>query len=154
MVIPNAQDTANFLSCSICYAVCFLKSNKIDACDNKETKESIGSDLYNQLNEEKECLQLDLDYRKFKKISLIINEILSRHVFFQRLFELRQKFHYPLKKNTEKETMRKKCLVVLKKSMAPNMVSLEFGKKLREKFKHVEFKKKIKPTAIFQKSYI
>ena len=47
----------------ICYAVLFLKSGKLDTGDDKENEEIIGSDLYNHLNDEKDHLQLDLDYK-------------------------------------------------------------------------------------------
>ena len=62
LLIPNGQDSNDSLLYSICYVVHFLKSGIIDTCDDKEMEEIIASDLYDQLNDEKEHLQLDLDY--------------------------------------------------------------------------------------------
>ena len=57
-LIPNRPDSNDFLFYSICYAVCFLTSGKIDTCENKEIEEIIGSDLYSQLNDEKNTYNL------------------------------------------------------------------------------------------------
>ena len=67
MLIPNGQDSNDSLFYLICYAVLFLKSGKLDTGDDKENEEIIGSDLYNHLNDEKDHLQLDLDYQTFGK---------------------------------------------------------------------------------------
>lgn len=63
LLIPNGQDSNDSLFYLICYAVLFLKSGKLDTGDDKENEEIIGSDLYNHLNDEKDHLQLDLDYK-------------------------------------------------------------------------------------------
>ena len=84
--------------------------------------------LYDDENVEKECLRLDLGYQKFEKICLKINEILSRHDYFLRMFELRKKFHYLLKSNLCKNVSS--CIT--EKLNGFHIVSLKFGKKLRK----------------------
>ena len=67
LIIANGGDSTDLLFYLLCYAVRFFKSDKINACDDKEIEQIIGSDLYNEVNDKKEHLQLDLDYQKLKK---------------------------------------------------------------------------------------
>ena len=64
LLFPNEVDSDNSLFYSIRYAMHFLKSSKTNKCIDEEIEEVIGSDLYRQLNNEKEYLQLDMDYQK------------------------------------------------------------------------------------------
>ena len=101
LLIPNGQNSNNsngLVFYSIGYAVRFLKSGKIDTCGHKKIEEIIGSDLYNQLSNKKEYLELDLDYQRLEKICFQINEILSRRDYFLRIFESNKKIHNLLKK--------------------------------------------------------
>ena len=134
LLIPHGQGPADSLFYSICYAVCFLKSEKINECDDGEIEEVLGSDLSNLWYHDKDFLQLSLDHRKFENRCFRVNKILSKHVYFLRVFELREKFYTLFTKNNEKQTIiRKVSSCLTEKFNGLNIVSLEYGKKLRKK---------------------
>ena len=113
LLIPNGQNSNNsngLVFYLIGYAVSFLKFGKIDTCGHKKIEETIGSDLYNQLSNNKEYLQLDLDYQRLEKICFQINKILSRHDYFLRIFESKKKINNLIKKKQKKKKKKKAML--------------------------------------------
>ena len=88
LLIPHGLDSVDSLFHSICFAVSFLKSVKSYWC---EIEEALCSDVHSQLCDEKDFLQLDLDYQKFQKQCFRINKILSKHGYFLRVFEKKKK---------------------------------------------------------------
>ena len=124
---------------SWCFAPCYLWSEKRDWCDNSEIEEVLGSDFYCRLRDQKDFLQLNLHHQKFEKQCFKINEILSKHGYFLRVYEQKKKFHTLFMKNIDKRSMIKKlCSCVVEKFNGFHIVSLKYGKKLRKKFKPVD----------------
>ena len=161
LLIPHGQGSAVSPFYSIYYAIRFLKSKKYNQFGDGEIKEVLGCDLYNLLYHDKDILQLSLDHQKFEKQCFRVNEILFKHGYFLRVFELKKKFYSLFTKNSEKQTIiRKVSSCITEKFNGFNIVTLEYGRKLRKKFKPIDIinkpikKVSKKSTATFPGSYI
>ena len=72
--------------------------------DSSETlKESIDSNLFLQLNQEK--FNISLDHQKFNSQCHEINMTLEKYGYFLRVFELKSKFHHLALKNPKKQNI-------------------------------------------------
>ena len=135
----HGQGSTDSLFYSICYAVSFLKSKKSNQCGDGAIQEVLGSNLCNLLYHKKDILQLSLGHQKFEKQYFRVNEILSKHGYFLRVFELRTKFYSPLTKNSEKQAMNRKISsCITEKLNGFNVVSLKYSRKLRKKIKPID----------------
>ena len=92
----------------ICYTIRFVKYGKTNKCSDEKIEEVIGSNVYRKLKNEKEYLQLNLDYQKREKICFQINEILSKSDYYLIIFEQKKKIDNIFKKDTEKKNHTKK----------------------------------------------
>ena len=87
---------------TLLYAIRFLKTKKNGLCEEEEElKNQIGIDLYSNIEEKKESCVLDLIKRNFDTMCFDLNEILIRHKFFLRVYELKDKFRYLFQENQE-----------------------------------------------------
>ena len=71
-------------------AIRFDKVSKTNVCNFEKFKESIDSNLIEQLEEGK--IKFILDLQKFNNICYDINLILSKRNYFLRIFELKDKY--------------------------------------------------------------
>ena len=72
----------------------FIKTKKSDLCDESETEEQIGADLYSKIIERKGKCFLDQNKRNFDAMCFDLNEILVGQKLFLRVYELKDKFRY------------------------------------------------------------
>ena len=71
--------------------------------DEQNLKEDVGLALSHDLFEIKSLLRLDLDVLNFENQCFKINTILSKYNMFLRVFELKDKFRYLFKQNSEQK---------------------------------------------------
>ena len=79
---------------TLLYAIRFIKTKKSDLCDESETEEQIGADLYSKIIERKGKCFLDQNKRNFDAMCFDLNEILVGQKLFLRVYELKDKFRY------------------------------------------------------------
>ena len=109
---------------------------KIEFCSSETLKDSIDSNLFIQLNQEK--FNINLDYQKFNSQCYEINMTLAKYGYFLRMFELKSKFpHLALKNSKKQNIVRQLSSCINKKYNSFQVVSIEYSKKLRTKFKPI-----------------
>ena len=109
---------------------------KIEFCSSETLKDSIDSNLFIQLNQEK--FNINLDYQKFNSQCYEINMTLAKYDYFLRMFELKSKFRHLALKNSKKQNIvRQLSSCINKKYNSFQVVSIEYSKKLRTKFKPI-----------------
>ena len=121
----------------------FNVSDKIDVFDEKEIQETIEDQLFLKLLENRDRFQLEqleLDNRKFKLHCTEINETLADSSNFFRVFELRKQFGHPtLKKTPQKQKLvRQLSSCLTEKFNGFHIISVEYSKKLRKKFRPID----------------
>ena len=62
-------------------------------------EEVLGKDLYGELMEIKDDIQLDKTFFRYFDKCFVANEVLSKHNFFLKFFERRDKFRFLIKKS-------------------------------------------------------
>ena len=96
--MDNDDDKNNYNSFvnTIFFAIRFNVEQKTDLCCSDELKESVDNNLFIQLNQEN--FNIILDYQKFNYQYHKVNMLLTKHRYFLRVFELKNKFlHLALK---------------------------------------------------------
>ena len=89
----------NSLINAILYAIRYQIDNKTDICEIDNLKEiNILKDLIDQFNQKK--IEFSLDLQEFNNISYQINDILGKHNYFLRIFELKNKYKQFMLKKT------------------------------------------------------
>ena len=73
-------------------------------CGKQEFEESIDKNLIEQLDQP-EKFQFIVDLQKFNNICYEINSILSKHDYFLKVFELKNKFRYLSMKEPKNKTL-------------------------------------------------
>ena len=122
---------------AILYAICYQFENKKDKCQNDDQlKQDIENDkLCNTLSNLKENLRLDLDIQNFENS---VNELLNKNGLFLRVYELKDKFCYLIKQNSEKKTVQRELSsCIIKKVNGFNIVCIAFNKKLSQTFRPI-----------------
>ena len=81
-----------------------LRSGSVD-----ELQKDIENDqLYDVLLSAKKNLRLDLDIQHFENQCFSVNDLLIKHGLFLRIYELKDKFRYLIKQDSEKTKQNKK----------------------------------------------
>ena len=107
---------------------------KSNICSLSELKESIDKNLFIKLNKEK--FNIVLDHQKFNNQCHEVNTLLAKHGYFLRFFELRSKFRHLTLKNSKTQNMvRQFASCSSEKYNGFHVVSVEYSKRLRKKFK-------------------
>ena len=70
-------------------------------CSLAELKESVDNNLFIRLNQEK--FNIIIDYQKFNNLCHEVNMLLTKHRYFLRVFELKNKFHHLVLKDPKKK---------------------------------------------------
>ena len=108
----NENIENNRLITVLLLAIRFDKVGKTNVCNFEEFKESIDSNLIEQLEEGK--FKFILDLQKFNNICYEINLILSKHNYFLRIFELKDKYRQLSMKEPKKQNIVRQlssCLI-------------------------------------------
>ena len=129
---PNENIENNQLINIIMLAIRFNKVATTNACDFQQFKEIINSNLIDQLYEEK--FKFILDLQKFNNICYEINLILSKHNYFLRIFELKNKYRQLLTKEPKKQNIvRQLSSCLIEKYNGFQVISIEFDRKKTKK---------------------
>ena len=92
----DENNNSSFIN-AIFFAIRFNLNQNNNFCSFAELKESIDSNLFVQLSQEK--INIILDYQKFNNQCHEVKMLLAKHGYFLRVFELKNKFcHLALKK--------------------------------------------------------
>ena len=99
--VPGSKnDNCNSFVNAIFYAVRFNNEQKTEFCSSETLKESIDSNLFIQLNQEK--FNISLDYQKFNSQCYEINMTLAKYGYFLRVFESKSNFRHLALRNPKK----------------------------------------------------
>ena len=124
---------------SILYAIRNKKTDKFDSIDDENLKIDVGLALSQDLFEIKSLLRLDLDVLNFENQCFKINTILNKYDMFLRVFELKDKFRYLFKQNSEKKNVISEVSAcVTERFNGFTIVRIEFDKKIRRNFTPVD----------------
>ena len=106
-------------------------------CGLAELKKSVDNNLFIQLNQEK--FNIILDYQKFNNQCHEVNMLLAKHGYFLRVFELKNKFRHLALKNSKKQNIvRQLSSCINEKYNGFHVISIQYSKKLRKKFKPID----------------
>ena len=128
----------NQFSCAILYALRFDNTGFKDKCDKEEFERNIDQSLIEKLNqpEKFECI---LDLQKFHDMCYEINSILSKHNYFLRVFELKNKYRrFSMKDKSKQKIVRQLSSCLIEKYRGFRVISMEFEKKQRKLFKPID----------------
>ena len=135
LVNPQGENNLDSFFYSILYAIRFYLNEKSDSCKNDdEIKTDIGVELFDNLNQIKENLRLDLDIINFENQCFEINRILTKNKMFLKVYELKEKFHALIQQCPDKKNViRDISSCIREKFNGFNIVRVEFEKQIRQK---------------------
>ena len=129
------HDKSNQLINVLLLAIRFDKVVKTNVCDQNEFKENIDSNLIKELNEGNFTFILDL--QKFNNICYEINLILSKHNYFLRIFELKDKYKQLSMKEPKKQNIiRQLSSCLIEKYNGFQVIAIEFDRKQKKNLPH------------------
>ena len=121
----------------ILYAIRYDKEKKTDVCNKSEFKKTIDEKFMEQLDEEKYKFILDL--QKFNNNYYKTNCFLSKHNYFLRVFELKNKFrHLTMKVQENKIFVRQISSCLTEKYNGFQAISIEFARKDGKTFEPID----------------
>ena len=141
LINPHGLENPDSFFYSILYAIRHKLIGKIDFVEQEDTlKQDVGIALSDDLFEIKSLLRLDgEDNLNFENQCFQINTILSRHDMFLRVFELKDKFRYIIKQNSEeKKFFNEVSACVVERFNGFTIVRLEFDNEIRKEFTPVD----------------
>ena len=141
LISPHGLENPDSFFYSILYAIRFKLTGKVDFMEEEENlKQDVGLALSHDLFKIKSLLRLDgEDLLNFENQCFQINTILSRHDMFLRVFELKDKFRYLIKQNSEqKKFFSEVSACVVERFNGFTIVRLEFDDEIRKEFTPVD----------------
>ena len=153
LICPHGLENPDSFFYAILYAIRHKFTEKVDFLQNEDSlKQDVGIELSRELFEIKSLLRLDgQDKLNFENQCFKINRILSRHNMFLRVFELKDKFHYLIKQNSEqKKFFKEVSACIIERFNGFTIVRLEFDNQIRKEFTPIDivYKPVIKLPAI------
>ena len=153
LICPHGLENPDSFFYAILYAIRHKFTEKVDFLqDENSLKQDVGFALSDDLFEIKSLLRLDGgDKLNFENQCFKINTILSKHNMFLRVFELKDKFHYIIKQNSEqKKFFSEVSACVIERFNGFSIVRLEFDNEIRKEFTPIDiiYKPVIKLDAI------
>ena len=139
LINPQGLENLDSFFYSILYAVRYKLTEKKDSIDEENLKEDVGLALFHDLFGIKSLLRLDLDVLNFENQCFKINTILTKYNMFLRVFELKDKFRYLFKQNSEqKKIVNEVSSCVIERFNGFTLVRLEFDNEVRRDFTPVD----------------
>ena len=153
LICPHGLENPDSFFYAILYAIRHKFTEKVDFLQDEDSlKQDVGLQLSHDLFEIKSLLRLDGDDKlNFENQCFKINTILSRHNMFLRVFELKDKFRYIIKQNSEqKKFFSEVSACVVERFNGFTIVRLEFDNVIRREFTPIDiiYKPVIKLQAI------
>ena len=135
MINPHGLNDKDSFFYLILYTIRYFLRQKIEPCTNEdELRLDVNAEIFDEIYWLKENMRLHLDVLNFGKQCFQINHILNKNNFFERVFELKEKFLCLIKQDGErKNVIRELSLCIFEKFNSFNIVRLEFDRKLRQK---------------------
>ena len=139
LINPQGSENPDSFFYCILYAIRNKLIEKVDCIDDENLKEDVGLALSHDLFEIKSLLRLDLDVLNFENQCFKINTILTKYNMFLRVFELKDKFRYLFKQNSEqKKIVNEVSACVIQRFNGFNLVRLEFDHQIRRDFTPID----------------
>ena len=140
LICPHGLENPDSFFYAILYAIRHKFTEKVDKVDEECLRQDVGQALFDDLLEIKSQLRLDGEDRlNFENQCFKINKILSRNNMFLRVFELKDKFHYIIKQNSEqKKLFREVSACVIERFNGFTIVRLEFDNEIRREFTPID----------------
>ena len=120
------------------YALKFDKNGSKDVCSKEDFEKVIDKNLIEQIDQP-EKFKFIIELETFMNMCYEINAILSKFVYFLKVFELKNKFRYLAMKDKTKQNIRRElssCLI--EKYSGFTIISIEYQKKQRKLFKPID----------------
>ena len=112
--VDNENEKVENKFCKVVlYALRFDKTELKDTCNNEEFEKIIDNDFFEKLSKP-EKLKFIIDLQKFPNLCYEINSTLSKHNYFLRVFELKNKFwQFSIKAKSKQKIVRQlsSCLI-------------------------------------------
>ena len=137
LINPFGLENPDSFFYSILYAIRHKFTKKIDFLNEEDIlKQDVGVDLSTDLFQIKSSLRLDSENKlNFENQCFTVNNILSGHNLFLRVFELKDKFHYLIKQNSEqKKIVNEVSACLIERFNGFTIVRLEFDNQVRREF--------------------
>ena len=137
LICPHGLENPDSFFYAILYAIRHKFTSKVDHLEDEDVlMRDVGLDLANDLFKIKQLLRLDgQDVLNFENQCFQINTILSKHNMFLRVFELKNKFRYIIKQNSEqKKYFREVSACLVERFNGFQIVRLEFDNEVRREF--------------------
>ena len=137
LINPHGLENPDSFFYGILYVIRYKLTGKVDFVEQEDSlKQDVGIALSHDLFEIKSLLRLDgEDNLNFENQCFRITTILSRHDMFLRVFELKDKFRYIIKQNSEeKKFFNELSACVVERFNGFTIVRLEFDNEIRKEF--------------------
>ena len=96
-------------------------------------------ETFDKIDQLRDKLRLDLGILNFENQCFQINRILIKNNFFLRVFELKDKFHFLIKRHSQKKfVIRDLSSCIIEKFNGFNIVRLELDKELRKEMSPID----------------
>ena len=141
LINPHGLENPDSFFYSILYAIRHKLTGKVDFIEGEDSlKQDVGLTLSHDLFKIKSLLRLDgEDNLNFENQCFQINTILSRYDMFLRVFELKDKFRYIIKQNSEqKKHFSEVSACVVERFNGFTIVRLEFDNEIRKQFTPID----------------
>ena len=141
LISPHGIENLDSFFYSILYAIRHQFTQKVDFLQDEDIlKQDVGLALSEDLFEIKNSLRLDgQDVLNFENQCFRVNTILSKHNMFLRVFELKDKFRYLIKQNSERKNHFKELSAcVIQRFNGFLITRLEFDNEIRKNFKPID----------------
>ena len=152
LILPHGINNPDSFFYAIVFAIRHHFTQKVDFVLDENLKQDVGFALFDKLFSIKNALQLDgQDVSHFRDQCFQVNTMLNKHNLFLRVFELKDKFRYLIKQNSEsKNHFKELSACVIERFNGFLITRLEFDNEIRQNFNPIDviYKPVIKVDAV------
>ena len=133
LLSPQGKDNPDLFFYAILYALRYKQNNKTEPCaDDSELRSDVTPEIFDEINSLRDKLKLDLDILNFENQCFQINRILIKSHLFLRVYEIKDKFFYLIKEDSQKKmVIRDISSCITGRFNGFNIVKLELDRELR-----------------------
>ena len=133
LLSPQGKDNPDSFFYAILYALRYKQNSKTEPCaDNSELSSYVTPEIFDEVSSLRDKLKLDLDILNFENQCFQINRILMKSHLFLRVYEIKDKFCYLIKEDSQKKkVMRDLLTCITERFNGFNIVKLELDRELR-----------------------